>query len=169
MDTYGWSAAEAVGISSSKLLRTEFPVSGEEVRAVVLAQGGWEGELVHTTRDGRQLVMASRWSLERDEAGAPKAILQINRDITVRKQLEDQIESSREQAAAAARLSALGMMAGGVAHEINNPLAIIHALASDLIEQIDDRGAVPPEAVARSSRKIVETSERIAHIVKSLR
>jgi PAS domain S-box-containing protein len=168
-DTYGWSASEAVGLTTSELLHTEFTGPLHEIRATVLIKGGWEGELVHTTRDGKKLVMASRWSLQRDDDGAPQAILQINRDISARKQLEEQIETSREQSAATARLSALGMMAGGVAHEINNPLAIIHALASDLIEEVEDRGSVPPETVARSSRRILETTERIAHIVKSLR
>jgi PAS domain S-box-containing protein len=168
-DTYGWSADKAVGRVSHELLQTEFPVDYEEVLAILLAKGGWEGELVHTTREGKKLIMASRWSLQRDETGAPHSILQINRDITARKRLEEQVETGREQAAAAARLSALGMMAGGVAHEINNPLAIIHALASDLTEQVDEHETVPAEVVGRSSRRIVETTERIAHIVKSLR
>jgi PAS domain S-box-containing protein len=168
-DTYGWTAEEAQGVESNQLLQTQFPVPEQEVLAAVRAWGGWEGELVHTKRSGKKVVMASRWSLERDAAGAPQAILEINRDITSRKQMEEQIEASREQMAAAARLSALGMMAGGVAHEINNPLAIIHALASDLLDTIEEHGSVPPEVVARSSRQIRETAQRIAGIVKSLR
>ncbi|HEY6270718.1 MAG TPA: PAS domain S-box protein, partial [Terriglobales bacterium] len=168
-NTYGWTAEEAQGVGANQLLHTQFPIPEEEIEAAVRAWGGWEGELVHTTRSGKKVVMASRWSLERDAAGAPQAILQINRDISSRKQMEEQIEASREQMAAAARLSALGMMAGGVAHEINNPLAIIHALASDLLELIEENGSAPPEVVARSSRQIRETAQRIAGIVKSLR
>lgn len=168
-DTYGWTAEEALGHTSNELLHTEFNVPQEDVEAAVRSRAGWEGEVVHTTRDGRKLIMASRWSLERDEAGAPHAIMQINRDITARKQLEAQIEAGREQMAAAARLSALGMMAGGVAHEINNPLAIIHALASELAEIVEERGSAPPAMVARSSMLIRQTAERIAAIVKSLR
>jgi PAS domain S-box-containing protein len=90
-------------------------------------------------------------------------------DITERKQLELDLEAAREQAISAARLSALGMMAGGVAHEINNPLAIIHALASDLIEAVKEEGSAPPRMVESSGRKIRQTAERIARIVKSLR
>jgi C4-dicarboxylate-specific signal transduction histidine kinase len=60
------------------------------------------------------------------------------------------------------------MMAGGIAHEINNPLGIIHSLASDLTEMAEE-GPVTPEAVARKGTVIRQTSERIAKIVKSLR
>jgi PAS domain S-box-containing protein len=90
-------------------------------------------------------------------------------DITQRKQMEAQIEANKEQLVTSARLSALGMMAGGVAHEINNPLGIIHALASDLIDVVKERGVAPPAMVARNCTRIRETSDRIARIIKSLR
>ena len=42
------------------LLKTQFPISLEEVQNSLFLKGWWEGELVHTTRDGRQIVVASR-------------------------------------------------------------------------------------------------------------
>jgi C4-dicarboxylate-specific signal transduction histidine kinase len=60
------------------------------------------------------------------------------------------------------------MMAGGIAHEINNPLGIIHAMASDLMEMAGE-SSVTPQEIARKSTIIRQTSERIAEIVKSLR
>lgn len=104
-----------------------------------------------------------------DKDGNLKSIVGIARDVTERKQLEEDLEAARERAIASARLSALGMMAGGIAHEINNPLSIIHAMASDLAEMVDEKGAAPSEVVARKSAVIRETAERIARIVKSLR
>jgi PAS domain S-box-containing protein len=91
------------------------------------------------------------------------------RDITERKQLEEDLEATRLQAITSARLSALGMMSGGIAHEINNPLGIIHAMASDLTEAVEEEGSVTPEMVVKKSTIIRETAERIAKIVKSLR
>jgi PAS domain S-box-containing protein len=101
-------------------------------------------------------------------SGDEVLILVAVRDITARKQLEEDLEATRVQAIAAARLSALGMMAGGIAHEINNPLGIIHSMASDLTEMADE-GSVTPQTVARKGAAISETTERIARIVKSLR
>jgi PAS domain S-box-containing protein len=104
-----------------------------------------------------------------DEHGDVARMVGIAIDVTGRKQMEAKLEASREQMVASARLSALGMMAGGIAHEINNPLSIIHAMASDLNEMVDESGSVPPKVVARKSGIIRETAERIAKIVKSLR
>jgi PAS domain S-box-containing protein len=104
-----------------------------------------------------------------DEHGNVTRIVGIALDITDRKQMEARLEANREQMVASARLSALGMMAGGIAHEINNPLAIIHAMASDLVEMVEEEGSAPPETVMRKSAIIRETAGRIARIVKSLR
>lgn len=101
-------------------------------------------------------------------SGGDVQVLVAVRDITARKQLEEDLESTRAQAIAAARLSALGMMAGGIAHEINNPLGIIHAMSSDLTEMAEE-GSVTPQVVARKGAIISRTAERIAKIVKSLR
>jgi PAS domain S-box-containing protein len=90
------------------------------------------------------------------------------RDITSRKEMEAQLEASRMQIASSARLSALGMMAGGIAHEINNPLGIIHAYAGNLRDMAEE-GNVSVSSLAKASARILETAERISSIVKSLR
>jgi len=76
-----------------------------------------------------------------------------------------QLHEAKVALVASARLSALGEMAGGIAHEINNPLAVIHALASDLVEQ----GDATPAEVAECCHHIVAYADRITKIVTSLR
>ena len=94
-ETYGWSAKEAVGRMAPELLHTEFPVALADIREAVNQQGEWEGELKHLTRDGRTIVVASRWSLQRDHHGAAASILEINRDITERKRLEQELQAGQ--------------------------------------------------------------------------
>ncbi len=87
-ELYGWSAQEALGRVTHILLKTRFPVSLPAVEAELEREGHWEGELVHTRRDGRTVVVESRQVLVRDEQGNSTAVLEINRDITERRQLE---------------------------------------------------------------------------------
>jgi PAS domain S-box-containing protein len=86
---YGWTADTAVGQVSHQLTQTVLPAPIDQINAELLATGRWEGELTHTKRDGTQVVVASRWSLQRDERGLPTAILETNNDITDRKQAEE--------------------------------------------------------------------------------
>jgi len=85
-ERYGWTAEQAIGIVVHDLLKTVPPAPIEQIKGEVARNGRWEGELVHTRKDGTPIVVASRWSLERDERGAPAAILETNNDITERKQ-----------------------------------------------------------------------------------
>lgn len=89
---YGWTAQEAVGKNSHSLLQTEFPQALTEIQARLLHQGSWQGELIHRTRDGTKITIATRWTLQRDEQGKPSAILQMNDDITERKRQEEQLK-----------------------------------------------------------------------------
>jgi len=127
---------------------------------------GERTELSGRRKDGSKFPVEVAVSSLR--SGREIQMLVAVRDITTRKQLEEDLETTRVQAIAAARLSALGMMAGGIAHEINNPLGIIHAMASDLSEMAEE-GSATPQAVVRKSSIISQTAERIARIVKSLR
>ncbi|HKN21705.1 MAG TPA: PAS domain S-box protein [Terracidiphilus sp.] len=88
-ERYGWTAEQAVGRFVHGLLETVFPAPVEQIKAELERAGRWEGELRHSRKDGSHLVVASRWSLERDEQGAPAAILETNNDITERKRAEE--------------------------------------------------------------------------------
>jgi PAS domain S-box-containing protein len=92
---YGWTADEAPGKTKYELLRTVFPVPLEQIEAELLSAGRWEGELVRTRKDGSRVVVASRWSLQRDRRGAAVAVLETNNDITERRRAD---ETLRRQA-----------------------------------------------------------------------
>jgi len=87
---YGWTREEALGKSPHTLLRTQFPVSLEEI-VEQRAQGGWQGELVHTKRDGTTVTVASSWTALRDAGNNLTGWLQINTDISEQKRSEQSL------------------------------------------------------------------------------
>jgi len=96
-ELYGWPAEQAVGRAIQELLKSAFQVPLEQIEREIIGAGRWEGELLQTKKDGSQVVVASRWSLQRDESGAPIAILVINNDITTRKRAEEVARRSERE------------------------------------------------------------------------
>src|SRR6202165_3286581 len=126
-ELYGWTDKEAVGRRSQELLQTIFPTPLEDIRAELLRTNRWEGELKKTRADGTQVVVASRWSLRRDEQERPVAILETNNDITERKRREQEIQSlNRELAKRSMELEStnkeLEAFAYSVSHDLRAPL-----------------------------------------------
>jgi C4-dicarboxylate-specific signal transduction histidine kinase len=88
-------------------------------------------------------------------------------DTTERQALKEQL--GEEQQTREKRVEALSHMAGGLAHEISNPLAIIHARASDLKALTAMGAALPAPLVQEACESIVNTSDRAIRILKGLR
>jgi PAS domain S-box-containing protein len=115
---YGWIAADALGKEAGKLLFHGPSPPLQEAIQISLQRGEWVGELQQVTRAGKEIVVESRWTLVRDDAGNPKCRLIVNTDITEKKKLEAQFLRAQ-------RMESLGTLAGGVAHDINNVLTPI--------------------------------------------
>jgi PAS domain S-box-containing protein len=113
-ELYGWPREEAIGRVSHELIRTVFPAPLQSIKATLIRDNRWEGELVHTKRDGTEVTVASRWSLQRNRAGRPLAILETNNDVTERKRAEDALRRSEANLAEAQRLSKTGSFAWDV-------------------------------------------------------
>ena len=73
---FGWTSDEALGKHADALLHTHFPQPLEAIEAEALRAGHWEGELIHTRRDGTPVVATSRWAVWKQDHGAPLAILE---------------------------------------------------------------------------------------------
>ncbi|MEH2287039.1 PAS domain S-box protein [Nostoc sp.] len=115
---YGWKAEEVVGKNVLQLLYKEISPQLEDAYLKVMNTGEWRGELHQLTREGKIIIVESRWTLIRDDNGQPKSILSVNTEITQHKQLEAQLLRSQ-------RLESIGTLAGGIAHDLNNILSPI--------------------------------------------
>lgn len=171
---YGWSRTEMLGRPSHELLRTHYPLPLAEIKAELLRKSHWEGELVHTRKDGRSVVVSSQWVLHKDDQGRPVAVLEVNTDITERKQAEEQvlrmnvelehrvIERTAELTAANKELEAFTY---SVAHDLRAPLRHIDAFTKILH---DDFGPTLPAESRRYLENIRKGSQNMSRLVDDL-
>jgi PAS domain S-box-containing protein len=125
---YGYTAEEAVGRISHELLQTRSSIPNQD-REAQTTQGSWYGELTHTTRDGRLLVVESRHV--RVEYSGEIYTLETNRDITERKAHEEYVH----------------LLTREVNHRANNMLNLVRAIArqtaaknpEDFVERFSER------------------------------
>jgi len=96
-EKYGWSRDEVLGEQIHSLLKTRFPKNLKEIEETLVARGRWDGELTQTRRDGKPILVESRWALRRNDRGTPLAILEINNDITQRKHAELLLQKTLEK------------------------------------------------------------------------
>jgi hypothetical protein len=153
---YGWQAQVVLGWNAIELLYQE--TLFEQLQPVQLAlfqTGEWQGELNQVTKDGKAIVVYSRWTLVRHQDGQPKSILVVNTDITEKKLLEAQFLRAQ-------RLESIGTLASGIAHDLNNLLAPIMMTAQLLETQLHD------ERSQRLLPIIVANAKRGAALVKQV-
>jgi PAS domain S-box-containing protein len=152
---YGWSVREALGQKKSALLFKPDLRKFRDALRQVNQKGEWLGELPQVRRDGKALVVESRWSLLRGEQGQPEAVLIINTDVTERKDLEAQFLRAQ-------RMEGIGALAGGIAHDLNNLLAPI-LMGVDLLGQ-----ELPREEKQRMLVNMKGCAQRGAEMVKQI-
>ncbi len=151
---YGWTAEEVKGRQVSDFLYRDLTVYKLAMEAV-LSHGEWTGDLHQVTKAGDPILIEARWTLVRDEAGRPQAVLAINSDITEKKKMEQQFLRAQ-------RMESIGTLAGGIAHDLNNVLAPI-LMSIDLLRLTnrDER--------SKAVLSTIETSaKRGAHMVKQI-
>jgi two-component system cell cycle sensor histidine kinase/response regulator CckA len=115
---YGWKSEEVVGKNVLQLLYKGISPQLEDAYLKVMDTGEWRGELHQLTKEGKVIIVESRWILIRDDRGQTKSILSVNTEITQQKQLEAQLLRSQ-------RLESIGTLAGGIVHDLNNILSPI--------------------------------------------
>ncbi len=173
-EMYGWKRQEALGRIVHELLQTRFPEPLDRIVQKLRSDGHWDGELVHTTRDGRERIVSSRWALERDAEGQPAWFLEIVRDITERKHFENEIRSlnesleqrvierTRELAEANRELESFSY---SVSHDLRAPLRSIDGFSRLVLEECS---ALLDEKAKDRLERIHAAAARMGQLIDAL-
>lgn len=140
-----------------------------QASAIAGTSGGrYETEYRLLLPDGTIRWIGSRGRVEKDAAGQPVLMRGASRDVTARKQAEQETQLLRQEIAHAGRVSMMGQLATGLAHEINQPLAAIlrNAEAAELFLQ----HATPDlDEIRAILADIRADDERAGHVIDRMR
>jgi PAS domain S-box-containing protein len=169
-ELYGWTGEEAIGRHSQELLQTVSPTPLEDIRAELLRTNRWEGELKKNKADGTEVVVASRWSLRRDERDRPVAILETNNDITERKRREREIQSlNRELAGRSKELEVINneleAFAYSVSHDLRAPLRHMASYSELLKKKVS---SIVDEKSNHYMAMILDSAKRMGNLIDDL-
>jgi PAS domain S-box-containing protein len=123
----GWSQAEVVGRDLQDVFGAEAHTEIEAARKALETEDAWRGEYQFHDNAGRLLVIDISATLIRDDTGRPTARLSIGTDVTAKRLLEERFLRAQ-------RMESIGMLAAGIAHDLNNVLAPIMMVAPVLRE-----------------------------------
>lgn len=165
---YGWPRGEAIGRRADALLQTQFPAARDEIRAELLKQGAWEGELIHTARSGARVVAMSRWALQRDKEGNPLGVLENNTDITAATAAQKELHQAQSALAHAARVATLGELSASIAHEVNQPLAAIITNGEAAVRWLGRKEPDLGEALD-ALKRVISDGERASEVIRRIR
>ena len=151
-------------------MRTVFPVPIGEIQAGLLRTGRWEGELEKTKADGTRVVVASRWSLQRNEQESPVAVLETNNDVTERKRGEEEVRKlNQELGKRTIELETINKeleaFAYSISHDLRAPLRHMvgfgELLQKNAASILDDKGR-------RYVMMILESAKRMGILIDDL-
>lgn len=109
-DLYGWSAEEAIGQKMTDIVPTSYAnESREEVLATFAEEGTWKGEVIQQTKDGTELYILSSVNSILNERGIPTHLVAVNRDITYRKRMEEELHIREREFRNTFEQAAVGM------------------------------------------------------------
>ena len=151
----GYSRDELAGMTLRELLERGFEHTVDYVGGEVRHKGIWRGTMIYRRKDGSTFPAASTVGALRGPDGRITYFVGVLRDITDELHLRDQLVHSE-------RLSAVGELVAGVAHEINNPLQTIIGCVELMIEERR------PQGQQRDLELVRQEATRAGQIVRNL-
>jgi two-component system, NtrC family, sensor kinase len=141
---------------------------GAELHAM-LPTGGFDNlEAVFIAKNGKEIPVLISASVMRDDRGVETGIIVAAKDITDYKQAQKELREKEAQLIHAGRLTAMGEMASGIAHELNQPLTIIRMIAQNFGYKVAE-DMLGKEDSLLISKKIMKQVDRAASIINLMR
>ncbi|MCX5911309.1 MAG: ATP-binding protein, partial [Deltaproteobacteria bacterium] len=150
-----------LGVKMSQLYSGGYP-EAKKIMNIIRDRGRLVNYETTISWNGRVLPILTSASLLKDEKGAVVGTLGVIKDLTEKKKLEEELKKAQSELVQKDKLAAIGRLASGVAHELNDPLTSILTFSNLLKE----------ETVEESSREsleiIVKEAIRARRIVSDL-
>jgi PAS domain S-box-containing protein len=125
---FGYAKDEMLGRQMSELHDPELGGSLDRtIREALVRDGRWTGEIAYRCKDGATALCEVDILAHHDTASVAVGYIGVNRDVTERRRLEEQLRQSQ-------KMDAVGQLAGGIAHDFNNLLTIIKTYTEFLLE-----------------------------------
>jgi PAS domain S-box-containing protein len=135
-ELYGFAYEEALGRVPHELLHTEFPEPMESINEQLNRDDNWSGELIHRRKGGTQIVVNSRWVLDRDAHGNRRSILETNTDMTRQKQTEDALKRATAELEERVRERTAELVKKN--QELAKQTEVVQSLSGRLLQLQDD-------------------------------
>ncbi len=174
-DITGWRAEELIGRNQHRILHHTHPDGSPhpEEECPVYAtfrdnRRRFVEDDVFWRRDGTSFPVEYSCTPIRDERGQTVGSVVVFRDVTERKQVAEKIRHHQLELAHVARLSTLGEMASGIAHELNQPLTAIATNARACVRMLESERATR-EACSDVVDRIAAQAERAGEVIRHIR
>lgn len=159
---------EIIGTSVYNIIAPEFRGAYRDLSERVFSGESGVMEFQIISLKGRRRWMETHVGPLRDGRDNVVALLAITRDITARKHAEDEVRLHYRELAHASRVTTMGEMASGLAHELNQPLAAIANYSRGCLYRIR-AGKDSPNDLAHAMEHVCHQAERAGDIIRSLR
>ncbi len=172
----GWSAEELIGKNQHKILHhthadgSHFPGSECPVYHTFRDnQSRYVDDDIFWCKDGSSIPVEYSSTPIRDTRGETTGAVVVFRNIAERKRAAEEARQHQTEMAHVTRLSTMGEMASGIAHELNQPLSAISNYTRGCIRMLQSRGESPHDPLVSAMEQVAKQAERAGEIIRQLR